>query len=403
MVRSSMNVTRSALPVLVLGFSLVASVVGCANLIGVKEGEWDGKFVDEATDIRTTELCLEYCDEVMENCTGEFAVYVNRASCLYSCNALPVADERSGEPDSNTVQCRLERAKAAAERPDEACPAASPGGANECGSNCESWCLMLEAGCPEQFDEMADCEQACTQLAQAPGFNIAGGYELDEDNVQCRISHLGAALAGGSEAELHCPHTAFETTGNCVGESGGEFSCDVYCQRVMAACQGDNLQYEDSEQCLAACEALPLGRISEQVGNNIGCRHYHAGNALSSSTAPGVHCPHAGPTGDGTCGATDTGICESYCALFAGGCPEAFDAEFSGDFRECSDACLASGLDGTTAGSQYTHPTALETDGIACRIRRSIKAALVGPIEGAEECLRASIALEGRVDCTTEP
>lgn len=396
---SRTRLTRPAVHRVLSGLAFAASLVGCANLIGVKEGEWDGKVADETTDIRTSPLCVEYCDEVMANCTGEFSVYQARQACLHTCNALPVEDPTSGEPDDNTVDCRLRQAKNAKNSPSEFCPGASPGGADACGSNCESWCILLEAGCPDDFETLSNCEQACTGLPQEPGFSVAAGYDADADNLQCRISHLGAALEGGQAAIVHCPHTAFTTSGNCASDGTGP-SCDAYCATITGACADEHLQYGSLDECRAACESLPLGEASDRAENTVGCRAYHAGAALSD---PQTHCAHAGPTGDGTCGASDSGICESYCAFFASGCEAAFVAQFGGDFRECADACLASGLEGAAGGSRYTRSTSLDADGIACRVRRALEAAMVGPVEGAEECAKASIAREGRVDCTEGP
>jgi hypothetical protein len=38
------------------------------------------------------------------------------------------------------------------------------------------------------------------------------------------------------------------------------------------------------------------------AGNNLNCRIYHGG--APAMMAPGTHCPHAGPSGDGVCGST---------------------------------------------------------------------------------------------------
>src|SRR5690606_34062554 len=101
------------------------SLGGCALLLGIEERTEAG-VVDKETDIETNELCIEYCDVVQDSCTGELAVYASRASCINTRNALPAGIK--SEPEGNTVECRLRRAKSAATSPGEFCAAAGPGG-----------------------------------------------------------------------------------------------------------------------------------------------------------------------------------------------------------------------------------------------------------------------------------
>jgi hypothetical protein len=71
-------------------------------------------------------------------------------------------------------------------------------------------------------------------------------------------------------------------------------------------CTGANAQYIDVADCMAQCTALawPAGMPGAVDGNTIACRIYHGGAPAVMDAA--VHCPHAGPSGDGVCGARVT-------------------------------------------------------------------------------------------------
>src|SRR5690606_19742814 len=137
-----------------LFLGLVLSFTGCALVLGIEkrtEESLEG-VLDQATGIRTTELCVDYCNAVIANCADDHAVYASRASCINTCNALPPGE--TSEPFGNTVECRLRRANSAAGAPDEFCVSAGPGGAGSCGSNCEAWCHILEKVCPADFETL---------------------------------------------------------------------------------------------------------------------------------------------------------------------------------------------------------------------------------------------------------
>lgn len=79
--------------------------------------------------------------------------------------------------------------------------------------------------------------------------------------------------------------------------------CAGYCAQMAINCTGDDAQYIDTADCMAQCTALnwPAGIPGDNSGNSLACRIYHGGDP--AATDPGLHCPHAGPTGDNTCGA----------------------------------------------------------------------------------------------------
>jgi len=78
--------------------------------------------------------------------------------------------------------------------------------------------------------------------------------------------------------------------------------CEGYCALITSVCDDGNAQYVDEADCLAQCDELnwPDGTPGSTDGNTVACRIYHSGAARM---APEVHCSHAGPTGDGVCGA----------------------------------------------------------------------------------------------------
>lgn len=80
--------------------------------------------------------------------------------------------------------------------------------------------------------------------------------------------------------------------------------CTRYCDVIGMNCTGEHQQYPDRAECLEYCNGSgwPVGTEGEMAGNTIECRIYHSGVA---SGDPGLHCPHAGPTGADVCGTVD--------------------------------------------------------------------------------------------------
>jgi hypothetical protein len=195
----------------------------------------------------------------------------------------------------------------------------------------------------------------------------------DGDTLQCRLVHTSSATI---EPATHCEHAVLAPpTAPCVDPQDAPPVCAHYCNVVSIACQGENAQYEDAgterTQCLAACKAFALGTNADEDVNTVGCRTYHAYNAL---LAPGTHCSHAGPTGDGHCGkVTDpqNSICASYCKLVEPACP----AEFAKTYPNgtCEQAC--NGLPGTSKDSHYTIDSGKAGGGsLDCRMLHTIEA-----------------------------
>jgi hypothetical protein len=153
-------------------------------------------------------------------------------------------------------------------------------------------------------------------------------------------------------------------------------NCDTYCTTIMANCTGANAQYENMNECLGTCSGFTPGATStETSGDTLGCRIYHAQNAMVLNDAT-THCPHAGPAGGkvnaaGTCGAP----CASFCTLEAKICgtnaaPVTGVTNRYADTAACMTACA-----GFATAPEYS-PTAPAGNTLACRFNHLTNAGL---------------------------
>jgi hypothetical protein len=359
---------------------------GCQSIIGIED-----KTLTDSCDEKCV-ACQDYCAAAMANCTGENAVYRTDEACLGLCNSLPlgVIEEPGNE---NTVACRLEQAIRAGEsEPNLYCNGAGPGGGNLCGSDCESFCYLLETVCPGTYDlnnlESTDeCLDKCRALRDEPNFDVNAYY--DTDTVECRIIHLANATNDPS----HCGHGDFKSTDHCFPPPSEDPDCNEFCRMAMGVCKDENQVYDDAATCVATCQALPLGSNTDRIENTVGCRHYHTFNSVPS---PEIHCSHTGPTGAGHCGELEDGIgnCESYCILAKAGCETQYAATFTSD-EACREACAVipgvaddRATDGVNETEQYS--LALATSGEAgmafqCRVLHATRAIRQGG-EPIAEC-----------------
>src|SRR5690606_37491571 len=97
-------------------FDALVGVGGCQSIAGVEE-----RTLDEQA-----QLCREYCDVVMVNCTEDNAVYQTDEQCMAVCASLEQGSTL--EPTGNTAACRLNRAENATREPQNQCRLAGPGG-----------------------------------------------------------------------------------------------------------------------------------------------------------------------------------------------------------------------------------------------------------------------------------
>ena len=130
-------------------------------------------------------------------------------------------------------------------------------------------------------------------------------------------------------------------------------SCASYCATIATNCTGANVQYMSTTDCMNSCATWMEGATTDMSGNTLGCRTYHAGAAAGN---PGLHCTHAGPGGNGACGAN----CDGFCTLVLGVCTGA--DEVYADDPTCQAACA--GWAQTPAYSS----TVQSGDSFACRM-----------------------------------
>jgi len=155
-------------------------------------------------------VCETFCHVEMAECK-EFPMYESEEQCLDVCHALPLGPEPP-EPDvaNNTVACRLYHSYNSVIDAKTHCKHTGPGGDGHCSTdhkptntgNCESYCLLLETACGDdfhsKFKDQAACEAKCAPLE---GAGLDSGYSLtaEGNNVQCRLLHVSRALHDPAE------------------------------------------------------------------------------------------------------------------------------------------------------------------------------------------------------------
>lgn len=374
--------------------SCALTALGCQSLIGVEERHLG----DEPQ-------CVDYCDTVMERCAGVNKVYSSREACLSVCRVL----EPGGPTDpakANTVLCRNALIANSTE-PDVDCSFAGPGGGNLCGSDCEAYCQLWIASCPAiPTHDVDECVRQCGALEREPGGFSVSGLFVKGDSFQCRLYYASEA----SRDPANCKNAAIAPANSevlCTDVPTDPPECEDYCRITMVACTGDNALYESDAQCLAACEALPLGMNADSNGlirsntpnNSIGCRKFHAYGSLGK---PEAHCGHSSPTSDGYCGDEEHTICESHCMIAKKACDTLYTATFATDAdcqAECETLPGVTEQDAEDTGYEYSLPKAKEGGRqVPCRTLHALRV-LDGTGAADSDC---PIAL-GAVDCPAEP
>ncbi|KAK4140465.1 uncharacterized protein C8A04DRAFT_32049 [Dichotomopilus funicola] len=75
-------------------------------------------------------------------------------------------------------------------------------------------------------------------------------------------------------------------------------SIEQICGATQLRCQGNNTQWNSTEECVATLSQKDYGSYDEAWGDNIVCRSIHV---VLTQVRPDDHCPHVGPTGGGKC------------------------------------------------------------------------------------------------------
>ena len=152
-------------------------------------------------------LCDRYCDTVAAACTGQFEQYASRDACLAVCESLDAGSPT--DPTGNTIECRLARAEFAQTtgEPQDYCFSAGPGGAGQCGTDCEGFCTIMAKTCTL----MGSYDQCLPQCAEVPDLsgppdNVTYDTSIQAgDSIQCRLFHVTAATL---DSVSHCAHAA---------------------------------------------------------------------------------------------------------------------------------------------------------------------------------------------------
>jgi hypothetical protein len=160
--------------------------------------------------------CDEYCSLMATDCRGNNAQYIDVDACHEACRWFPTGVP--GDTHGNSLDCRLTYANKAHSEPYTYCTWAGPGGDGKCGTNCEGFCTLMMAACTAAstgpghayFDSMMDCQASCQELADVGSYSTSNtSQQMGADHVQCRLYHVGAALAE-DDAFTHCPHAIGE-------------------------------------------------------------------------------------------------------------------------------------------------------------------------------------------------
>jgi hypothetical protein len=145
--------------------------------------------------------CEQYCKIEIAACTDDLAQYESPAQCMAVCAAL---DPGTNEDETgNTVGCRRYHSFNSTLLPATHCYHSGPSGDGHCGDhdtgNCDSYCTLLAAACPDEFQtnmgSAAKCVAACSKLPEAAADSL---YTLakakQSTGLQCRILHAVQAF-----------------------------------------------------------------------------------------------------------------------------------------------------------------------------------------------------------------
>jgi len=216
--------------------------------------------------------------------------------------------------------------------------------------------LLALGACAKAEDLDTD---TAPQTTTATGTTAAttGDVGSSGGTTQASQGETGATTDEGT-TQSTAPTTGDATTGDAT-TGDDALGCAAYCATISAHCTGPHTQYGAPDTCLASCEAFMPGTLADTGGNTLGCRIYHAGAAKDM---PEIHCTHAGPGGNGVCGAN----CDGFCTIAADACPEAW-----ADEAACQTACAtfspdesydATDVAGNTFACRLYHLTAATVD-----------------------------------------
>jgi hypothetical protein len=144
--------------------------------------------------------CEQYCKVELVACTDELTQYESEDQCLAVCAAL---DPGLNEDEAgNTVGCRRYHSFNSTLLPAAHCSHSGPSGDGHCGDaetgNCDSYCTLLAAACPDEFQTLGGAATCLAQCAKLPEHEANSGYTLAKakasTGLQCRILHAVQAF-----------------------------------------------------------------------------------------------------------------------------------------------------------------------------------------------------------------
>ncbi|MEI9954456.1 MAG: hypothetical protein WDO74_37185 [Pseudomonadota bacterium] len=185
-----------------------------AGTDGVVAGAGGGDTPDQPS------ICETYCDAVLKSCKGKYEQYRTFDQCIEVCKRLPPGTP--GDENVNSVECRIRQARFAESEAFLYCKSAGPLGAGKCGSNCVSYCSLMDATCSKSstagnielsyFDNTQACLSNCAALPDDPTgplqYSSSATSEpstLVGNNIYCRTYHVTAGIEQDAPTE-HCPH-----------------------------------------------------------------------------------------------------------------------------------------------------------------------------------------------------
>jgi len=266
--------------------------------------------------------------------------------------------------------------------------------------------LVLSWGCTQLLGiEEANVDPALDakgNLEGVPTSTSAGGtgsssQTSGESSGDTASTTTGGGGSGGSQGEAGAgPDTgggdSSSSTGGTEGTStttGGPEPtlCESYCDDIMEACTGPQLQYRDHAQCMAICGMLPEGKLGQVNENSVACRAKYVGDArYGSGTELEAYCRRGGPGGAGFCGSN----CEGYCSLMMEVCSGSDVGIYQFDSNEaCTAACEA--LPSSDEGYSVSNPLIADGNHVECRLFHVASAAMLDPEEHCEHAMGVTL------------
>lgn len=167
--------------------------------------------------------CEGYCAAVEDHCTGEQTAqqYIDGETCLAVCAVFPAGEpgRRDTAQKGNNLECRNYWGTGPADTNLGACLAAGPTGGDTCGDECENFCFLAAAFCPDAYDDEDACIKECVAFPDVqfedPSFNT-NTYQSG-DTYMCRMNQV---LKASLDAEANCPNIV-EDSALCSDGEGG--------------------------------------------------------------------------------------------------------------------------------------------------------------------------------------